>query len=299
MQPASTVIVKLTGSRSMLASRKPRRPGDRAPAPRPDTAQGHADPAGPTASLIRSNVSERSKVTFRIMARLRHFYAIKSKIDGRQLLAQPGSRKGQHMALRRARGACEACGAGRFFAISALVALLGFGALVATSVGCAARSAFSTLYDFHGGSDGANPASSLISDASGAFYGTTGYGGGTRCTTGTTQVIGCGTVFKLIPPTTSGGIWTETVLYRFTGGDGAYPFAPVILDASGALYGTAAGGGSANCTGGCGVVFRLTPPTVVGGAWTETTLYIFSGGSDGVPEWGDLRCLRRTLRHNN
>ncbi len=106
----------------------------------------------------------------------------------------------------------------------------------------------SVLHSFAGGGDGAYPFAGLISDASGALYGTTLYGSGA-------PGYGYGTVFKLTPPATAGGAWTESVLHSFAGGgDGAYPYAGLISDASGALYGTASQGGGA----GWGTVFELT-----------------------------------------
>jgi uncharacterized repeat protein (TIGR03803 family) len=122
--------------------------------------------------------------------------------------------------------------------------------------------------------DGTAPGGGLIADASGNFYGTTGHGGMNRA----------GTVYELsptVPPSTS---WTETVLYSFSGNaDGANPAGGLVFDAAGNLYGTASSGGDASCAiGGCGTVFELRPPTVQGGNWTETTLYAFAGGSDGV-----------------
>jgi uncharacterized repeat protein (TIGR03803 family) len=54
----------------------------------------------------------------------------------------------------------------------------------------------------------------------------------------------------------------ETLLYNFTGGaDGGQPWAGLIRDLAGNLYGTTLGGGDLNCSqgGGCGVVFKLTP----------------------------------------
>ena len=146
----------------------------------------------------------------------------------------------------------------------------------------------SVLYIFTDVPDGSLPQAGLIiADASGALYGTTAFGGtGSAC-----GGIGCGTVFKLTPPTPPATTWTETVLYNFTGGsDGAAPVAGLIADASGALYGTTQGGGI-GCTGnpvpGCGTVFKLTPPTPPATTWTVSVLYNFTGGSDGaVPDAG-------------
>ena len=132
-------------------------------------------------------------------------------------------------------------------------------------------------------SDGSHPLASLIADKSGNFYSTTIYGGASGCNNGIGK--GCGVVFKLAPPATAGGAWTETVLYNFTGGaDGAFPYygAGLIFDTNGNMYGTAEQGGAlqSECDGGfgCGVVFKLSP----GG--TETVLYTFCsqpGCSDG------------------
>src|SRR5271166_1273158 len=72
------------------------------------------------------------------------------------------------------------------------------------------------LYRFQGGTDGSCPGwGNLVFDQSGAIYNTASEGGG-QCTTGD------GVVYKLTP---SGQSYTQSVLYRFTGGsDGAYPF---------------------------------------------------------------------------
>ena len=138
------------------------------------------------------------------------------------------------------------------------------------------------LYSFKGGSDGANPAASLIMDAAGNFYGTTAAGGFANATCGSqTGVIGCGTVFKLDPT------GNETVLYRFQGGsDGALPTASLVMDAGGNLYGTTSEGGFGPCTGrfqvlvGCGTVFKLDP------TGNETILHSFTGGEDGATPGG-------------
>jgi uncharacterized repeat protein (TIGR03803 family) len=95
-------------------------------------------------------------------------------------------------------------------------------------------------------SDGALPRAGLITDRSGNLYGTT-VSGGSGC-----YGAGCGVVFKIAPD------GTEKVLYSFTGGsDGADPFAGLIADSNGNLYGTAEIGGG---LGGNGVVFKLSPP---------------------------------------
>src|SRR5205814_1699511 len=128
----------------------------------------------------------------------------------------------------------------------------------------ASAQTLTTLHSFTG-SDGTLPYSGLISDASGALYGTTAYGG----------LYSEGTVFKLTPPANSGGAWTETILYSFGGGnDGVNPYGGLIFDESGALYGTTYFGGGSYYAG---TVFKLTPPSTSGGAWTETILHTFSG----------------------
>jgi uncharacterized repeat protein (TIGR03803 family) len=122
------------------------------------------------------------------------------------------------------------------------------------------------LYNFTGGSDGADPSSSLISDGAGNFYGTTVYGGKRDL----------GSVFELSP---NGG-WNETVLHSFTGGkDGEYPrFSPLMFDSAGNLYGTTYYGGLSGCGYGCGIVYELSPARR---GWRETVLYSFTGGADG------------------
>jgi uncharacterized repeat protein (TIGR03803 family) len=129
------------------------------------------------------------------------------------------------------------------------------------------------LYIFQGGSDGSRPNGPLVSDASGNLYGTTLYGGSDRCP------MGCGTVFELSLDEHDG--WTETVLYRFTGGtDGQNPYGGLLLDGQGNLYGTTLGAGG-SCAPRCGSAFELSPGTE---RWTITVLHAFKGGKDG----GDL-----------
>ena len=128
----------------------------------------------------------------------------------------------------------------------------------------------SILYSFAGGSDGANPVTGLTMGNTGNLYGTTAYGGSSG------SINSYGSVFELA--SNGSGGYTESVLYRFTGGsDGANPFGGLIMDGAGNLYGTTEyGGGSQND----GDVFKLAPNG--SGGYTESVLYSFSGGSDGA-----------------
>jgi hypothetical protein len=92
-------------------------------------------------------------------------------------------------------------------------------------------------------------------------------------------------IISLTPPKSGTGEWTPTVLYTFSSAsDGISPEGPLTMDPNGALYGTAFDGGAGfGCEnqGGCGTVFKLTPPAVQGQAWTFKVLYTFSGGAGG------------------
>jgi uncharacterized repeat protein (TIGR03803 family) len=127
----------------------------------------------------------------------------------------------------------------------------------------------SVLYRFQGGSDGAGPNyGNLLFDNGGNIYGVTIVGGSSSQ----------GTVYKLAR---SSGGWTERVIHTFSGPDGAQPFAGVIFDNKGNLYGTAQLGGDK----GFGTVYELSP---VGQSWGENTLYQFQGGNDGQGPVGTL-----------
>jgi uncharacterized repeat protein (TIGR03803 family) len=118
------------------------------------------------------------------------------------------------------------------------------------------------LHSFGNGKDGEGPYVGLVFDGHGNLYGTT-YAGGAD---------GLGTVFELTPE--AGGKWAEKVLHSFGHGtDGASPYAGLITDAAGDLYGTTYGGGA----GGLGTVFELTSS---GAKWAEKVLHSFSG-ADG------------------
>ncbi len=133
------------------------------------------------------------------------------------------------------------------------------------------------IYPFHNApNDGSNPNAGVIVDAAGNIYGTTTFGGNSSF----------GAVFKLTP-IPSGG-FLESLIYSFKGSkkkDGANPYSQLLMDSTGALYGTTANGGSTSCSGGCGTVYKLTPS---GSTYTETVLYAFGGKNDGTNPYSSL-----------
>jgi len=166
---------------------------------------------------------------------------------------------------------------GALGAVALVLALAGAG-------GAASASTFKVIHVFQGGTvDGANPVGNLIIDADGNLYGATEYGGpnilGYGC--GQDAPEGCGTVYMLSPPSAGQTEWSENIIHTFSvgnsGPDGALPTAGVIMDGSGALYGTTAFGGveSKKCCD-AGVVFKLTPPAAGQSSWNETIIYDFT-----------------------
>jgi len=111
-----------------------------------------------------------------------------------------------------------------------------------------------TLYSFPAGFT--YPYAKLTMDSAGNLYGTTSYFYGPASYFGGQGSEG--SVFKLA---FSNGSWTYIGLHDFDGGsDGGGPFGGVILDTKGNLYGTGAAGGTVlYCSGGCGVVWEITP----------------------------------------
>ncbi|MGA8813751.1 MAG: choice-of-anchor tandem repeat GloVer-containing protein [Candidatus Sulfotelmatobacter sp.] len=123
------------------------------------------------------------------------------------------------------------------------------------------------LYPFYGGMDGNFPVGGLIFDRSGNLYGTASVGG-----EGGGYGPG-GTVDEL-----TSGNWDFVLVYAIPGSSTNLvpgPQASLTMDASGNLYGTTTGDGATLH----GNVFRLSPSN---GGWTYTSLYDFTGGSDGA-----------------
>lgn len=137
-----------------------------------------------------------------------------------------------------------------------------------------------TLFSFEQIKDGNEP-NEVTLDAAGNLYGTRS-ADNILCTPNDPRH--CGTAFELKH---EGDAWRMRILHRFTGaGDGSSPWSGLISDQQGNLYGTTAGyGGNTNTTG---TVFELTPPGDATESWTETLLYLFTGGTDGSAPLSDV-----------
>jgi len=134
-------------------------------------------------------------------------------------------------------------------------------------------------FDCFSNNDGCEPQSALIFDQAGNLYGTTLIGGGGDNSTFCTN--GCGTVFKLSPH--KDGTWTESLIHTFPKGsggtpDGQNPYASLIQDSAGNLYGTTWVGGPDDE----GVIFRLAPRSK--GKWKETVLFSFHDLINNPPD---------------
>jgi len=146
-------------------------------------------------------------------------------------------------------------------------------ALLLIAIGPAHAQTETVLYSFCSQlncTDGYNPFAGLVMDKKGNLYGTT-YQGGANANGGN------GTVFEI---TVAG---EEKVLYSFTGsnGDAGNPYAGLVMDKRGNLYGTTVGGG----VNGSGAVFELSP------SGTETVLYSFCSQpscTDGATPYAGL-----------
>ena len=139
--------------------------------------------------------------------------------------------------------------------------------------------------------DGHDPVAGVMMDKSGNLYGTTQAGGAKDA----------GTIFEVVPDATKTK-WTEKVLYSLCSQgdaperfprvarkcpDGAMPYAGVVMDRAGNLFGTTDVGGAANG----GTVFQLTRPASPDAAWAETVLYAFCSQSscpEGIHSVGNL-----------
>ncbi len=128
------------------------------------------------------------------------------------------------------------------------------------------------LFSFAGKFAG-EPIGGLTIDSAGNLYGVSSEGGARNT----------GYVFKLSPEVS--GTWSASVIHNFgpccgAGPDGISPYAGLVMDPAGNLYGTTTYGG----TGGFGTIYQLAPNTA--GGWTETILHNFASynAEGGYPE---------------
>jgi uncharacterized repeat protein (TIGR03803 family) len=127
----------------------------------------------------------------------------------------------------------------------------------------ATASNFKVLHEFLD-RPGMSPSAALVADSAGNLYGTTRFSIGQNCDEG------CGVVFELAR---SDGHWTYKVIHAFSGPDGEQPFAALIVDSAGNLYGTTETGGA----NGVGTVYEVSPS---GTKWKERVLHSFGGPGD-------------------
>jgi uncharacterized repeat protein (TIGR03803 family) len=156
----------------------------------------------------------------------------------------------------------------RCFAASTLLL---FFPILATSAGAEpSRATMKAIHNFVAGSTG-TPQSGVVLGHYGVVYGNT-----------------FDAIYSLTPQAGSG--WIYAVLYAFVPAVSGPGENGLAIDEHGVLYGTTrAGGGGTGCGGyGCGTVFSLTPPATRGGAWTENTIYSFTGGTDGATPSGGV-----------
>jgi len=117
-------------------------------------------------------------------------------------------------------------------------------------------------------SPGVYPYGGLIADTAGNLFGTTEEGG----------AYNAGTVFEIAK--SGSGYSAPTTLASFTGSNGASPFAGLIADAAGNLFGTTGRGGAS----GAGTVFEIAKTG--SGYSAPTTLASFTGSNGQAPVGG-------------
>lgn len=117
-----------------------------------------------------------------------------------------------------------------------------------------------TILNTFSGADGANPYGDLFIDSAGNIFGTTNGGG----------AYNNGTIFRIAADTHE-----FTTLYSFAGSDGANPYAGLISDEHGNLFGTTTRGGENDD----GTVFKFSLATQ-----SLTTLATFDGTNGRLPD---------------
>jgi len=129
-----------------------------------------------------------------------------------------------------------------------------------------------TKWDFHHAyrfgdeavKDGSFPIGNFVMDSSGSLYGVTSYGGDDFE----------GTLFRMMPPASGQGLWTEEILYNFTGADTSSNPSGLTIDSNGVIYVTTQSGN--------GAVYSFSPPSNRGGVWTKSLLFSYTGTTDAL-----------------
>ena len=147
---------------------------------------------------------------------------------------------------------------------------IGYGSVFELARGSSGTFTFSTLASFNG-FDGEDPRAALNMDSSGNLYGTTEEGG-TGFVANNSKAPGDGTVFEI-----TNGSSTVTPLALFSGANGQAPYAGLVMDSSGNLYGTTDEGGASKD----GTVFE-----VGAGSGLVTTMMSFGGANGEYPQAG-------------
>jgi uncharacterized repeat protein (TIGR03803 family) len=139
---------------------------------------------------------------------------------------------------------------------------------------------FNVIHNFGCDNNVQHAAAPVTIGPNGTIFGTTEYGGDGPCPKG------CGIVYELMPGSSG---YTKRTVHTFEGGqDGAYPVTPVTFGSDGTIFGTTSAGGAAND----GTVYALTPNK---NKYTETVLYAFQGGTDGVQPLSGVTIVRGKL----
>ena len=144
--------------------------------------------------------------------------------------------------------------------------------MLAAGTTLASAQTYKDIHNFGNGNDGVAPLGILTQARGGSLWGTTQEGGTNDCT-GSGNLAGV--VFKIGP---SG---REIAFSNFSDALGCDPYGGLTLGLDGALFGAAVyGGGSGNCGGGCGTIFKVSP--AIPGSLTELYSFFTSYNGPGV-----------------
>jgi uncharacterized repeat protein (TIGR03803 family) len=154
--------------------------------------------------------------------------------------------------------------------ISRSVAMITAAATLLTAICSAEAATYQVIYNFDATFVNPFPSGGLLVGRDGALYGTTQQGGANFS----------GNVFKLTPPGPGQSNWVYSDLFDFPPHSDVWgpaagvnsPISGVVMDSTGALYGTTSSG-SSTMQYPVGVVYKLTPPAAGSTTWTLSTLY--------------------------